>query len=173
VVEENGIKDLLAAMSLLRQNRPNLRLLIAGAGNRERDVTTRIRSEGLGEAVQMIGPVRGQDKLDLLAAADVMVRSSLHEVFPEAYLEALSVGTPVAATPAGDTPDLAEQSGAIELLPFGDPRDQAVILGRLLDDTGRRAEMREHALEFSTRVRWEEQRERYWSVLADAAGGGA
>jgi glycosyltransferase involved in cell wall biosynthesis len=173
VVEENGIKDLLAAMSLLRQNRSNLRLLIAGAGNRERDVTTRIRSEGLAEAVQMIGPVRGQDKLDLLAAADVMVRSSLHEVFPEAYLEALSVGTPVAATPAGDTPDLAEHSGAIELLPFGDPRGQAAVLAALLDDVDRRARMRERALDYSRRVRWEQQRELYWNVLARGAGGSA
>jgi glycosyltransferase involved in cell wall biosynthesis len=125
----------------------------------------------LGEAVQMIGPVRGQDKLDLLAAADVMVRSSLHEVFPEAYLEALSVGTPVAATPAGDTPDLAEQSGAIELLPFGDPRGQAAVLAALLDDVDRRVRMRERALDYSRRVRWEQQRELYWNVLERSAGG--
>src|SRR5205085_12439551 len=92
LVDENGIEDLLAAVSFLRHNRPHLRLLIAGTGHRKRDVATRIRSEGLGGVARMIGPVQGQEKLDLLAAADVMVRSSWHEVFPEAYLEALSVG---------------------------------------------------------------------------------
>jgi len=173
LVDENGIDDLLAAVSFLRHNRPDLRLLIAGTGHRKKDVATRIRNEGLAEVARMIGPVRGQEKLDLLAAADVMVRSSWHEVFPEAYLEALSVGTPVAATPAGDTPFLAEASGAVELLPFGDPRGQAGVLGRLLDDPARRSEMRARALDYSRRVRWHDQREAYWSVLERASEGRA
>jgi glycosyltransferase involved in cell wall biosynthesis len=148
-----------------------LRLLIAGAGDRERRVANGILSAGLGGAVRMIGAVRGQEKLDLLAAADVMVRTSTHEVFPEAYLESLSVGTPVAATPAGDTPFLAEESGAIELLPFADPAGQAVALGALLDDPERRERMRASALEYSRRFVWARQKDRYWDLLATAARG--
>jgi len=117
----------------------------------------------------MIGPIRGQEKLDLLAAADLMVRCSRHEVFPEAYLESLSVGTPVAATPAGDTPDLAEDSGAIELLPFGDPVGQAAVLAALLDDDARRKQMGGRALDYSRRVVWSDLSERYWRVLERAA----
>jgi len=170
LVEENGIDDLLAAVSVLRQNRPRLRLMIAGAGDRERDVATTIERSELKEAVRMVGAVRGQEKLDLLAAADLMVRASRHEVFPEAYLEALSVGTPVAATAAGDTEDLAAESGAIELLPMNDPRGQARVLASLLDDPSRRSAMRERALEYSRSVVWDRQKERYWSVLESAAG---
>jgi glycosyltransferase involved in cell wall biosynthesis len=173
LVEENGIKDLLAALSLLRQNRPRLRLVIAGAGDRETDVMRMIERSGLRDSVRLVGAVRGQEKLDLLAAADLMVRVSRHEVFPEAYLEALSVGTPVAATPAGDTPDLAADSQAIALLPMNDPPAQARALAALLDDRPRRSAMREHALEYSRRVVWDSQKERYWSVLATAAGGRA
>ena len=170
LVDENGIDDLLAAVSYLRRERPNLRLVIAGVGSRERDVATRIRQEGLDRVVRMIGSVRGQEKLDLLAAADLLVRASRHEVFPEAYLEALSVGTPVAATPAGDTADLAADSGAIELLPTEDPHAQAQTIARLLDDAPRRARMRGLALDFAARVQWTGQRERYWAVLRRAAG---
>lgn len=173
LVEENGIENLMAAFSILRQNRGRLYMIIAGAGDRERDVATRIESNGWESCVRMIGSVRGQEKLDMLAAADVMVRTSRHEVFPEAYLEALSVGTPVAATPAGDTPDLAEESRAIELLPFDDVGEQARILARLLDDVPRRRAMREHALEYSRRVVWDARKEHYWSVLQRAAGGRA
>jgi glycosyltransferase involved in cell wall biosynthesis len=173
LVVENGLNDLLAAFSLLRQNRPRLRLLIAGTGDCEMEVSTRIEREGWNDRVRMIGAVRGQEKLDLLAAADLMVRCSRHEVFPEAYLEALSVGTPVAATPAGDTAELAEESGAIELLPLGDPDGQARVLAKLLDDRARRAAMHERALAYSRRVRWETQKERYWNVLERAAGGRA
>jgi glycogen synthase len=173
LVDENGIDDLLAAMSFLGHNHPNLQLMIAGAGTREREIAARIRRGGLDEVVRMIGPVRGQEKLDLLAAADLMVRASRHEVFPEAYLEALSVGTPVAATAAGDTADLAAESGAIELLPSADPRGQAETIGSLLDDTERRTQMRARALEYSERVQWAQQRERYWAVLQRVAGGRA
>jgi glycosyltransferase involved in cell wall biosynthesis len=170
LVEENGIGDLLATVAQLRQDRPQIRLLIAGSGDREKDVERRIRMQGLGETVRMIGRLRGQEKLDVLAAAEVMVRASRHEVFPEAYIEALSVGTPVAATPAGDTADLAAESGAIALLPFGDPKGQAAVLDEILQTPERRAEMSERALEYSRRVVWDRQKELYWDVLERAAG---
>jgi len=173
VVQENGIENLMAAFAILRQNRPRLHMMIAGAGDREEEVAKRIESNSWKGCVRMIGSVRGQEKLDLLAAADLMVRTSRHEVFPEAYLEALSVGTPVAATPAGDTPDLAAESEAIELLPFDDAAEQARILAALLDDVPRRRAMRERALDYSRRVVWNTQKEHYWSVLQRAAGGRA
>jgi len=65
---------------------------------------------------------------------------------------------------------LAEASQAIELLPLGDPERQAALLGALLDDRPRRERMRVAALEYSGRFRWDVQKERYWDVLASAAG---
>ncbi len=172
IVEENGIEDLMTAFARVCETRASACLVIAGTGDREEHVRSRIRSLGMGGAdgaIRLIGAVRGQEKLDLLAAADLMVRTSTHEVFPEAYLEALSVGTPVAATPVGDTPELAEESQAIELLPLGDPEGQAAALGALLDDRARRERMRAAALDYSARFRWETQKERYWNALTAAA----
>ena len=171
LVEENGLKESLEAFAHLRQNRANVRLLIAGTGDQKAQITEKIRKLDLGNEVRMIGAVRGQEKFDLLAAADLVIRSSRHEVFPEAYLEALSVGTPVAATPAGDTPLMADDSSAIELLPFGDPVGQAEVLARLLDDPERLEHMRESALDYSRRFVWDAQKDRYASLL-EAAGGG-
>ena len=173
IVEENGIENLLDAFGTIRAKRPNAILIVAGTGDHDGRVRNRIRSAGMDEAVRMIGAVRGQEKYDLLAAADVMVRTSRHEVFPEAYLEALSVGTPVAATPAGDTPDMAEDSQAVVLLPFGDPRGQAEILGGLLDDRPRRERMRAAALDYAGRFQWSQQKDLYWRLLTSAAEGRA
>lgn len=173
LVEENGITNLLDSFVLLRQNHPNLKLLIAGSGDRETELTTRIWNEGMTRMVKMLGSIRGQEKLDVVAAVDLLVRASHHEVFPEAYLEALSVGTPVAATPAGDTPYLAEESGAVAILPFGDPRAQAGVIAGLIDDPERLATMRARALDYADRFRWSAQSDRYWSVLERAAGAGA
>jgi len=170
LIEENGIVDLLKAVVHVRQRIPEVRLVIAGSGDRETEVTETIRSLGLDSSVRQVGAVRGERKLDWIEAADLVVRTSYHEVYPEAYLEALSVGTPVAATPAGDTPDLAEESGAVALLPFRDPAGQAAILERLLLGSGERETMSRSALEYSARVTWDRQKERYWAVLQEARG---
>ncbi|HTL92576.1 MAG TPA: glycosyltransferase family 4 protein, partial [Steroidobacteraceae bacterium] len=171
LVEENGLEETLEAFVHLKQNRAGLRMLIAGTGNQQAQVAEKIRELNVSNEVRMIGAMRGQTKLDLLAAADLMVRSSRHEVFPEAYLESFSVGTPVAATPAGDTSLMAEDSQAIELLPIGDPAGQAAVISRLLDDPARLARMRESALDYSRRFVWDAQKDRYASLL-EAAGGG-
>jgi glycosyltransferase involved in cell wall biosynthesis len=171
IVEENVLTELVTAFRRVRDGGLEAMLLIAGSGNREAEVEEKIRALGVQDAVRWLGPLRGAEKFDVLAAADVMVRTSRHEVFPEAYLEALSVGTPVAATPAGDTPDLADDSGAIALLPFGDPEGQARILAELLADRARLTSMRDRALDHSRRVTWERRKEDYFRVLADAAGG--
>jgi glycosyltransferase involved in cell wall biosynthesis len=160
--------DLLEALQNLQKGFPDVKLLIAGVGDRERELEERIRSSALESMVMRLGPLRGQEKLDLLATADVLVRTSRHEVFPEAYLEALSVGTPVAATPAGDTEYLARESDAIALLPFGDPKAQAAVIGGLLGSPERLARMRAGALGYARRERWDGRKELYWNCLQQA-----
>lgn len=173
LVVENGLEKTLEAFTRLRQTRSKLRMLIAGSGDQEAKIAKLIRKLDVNDEVRMIGAVRGQAKLDLLAASDVMIRCSRHEVFPEAYLESLSVGTPVAATAVGDTPLMAEDSGAIELLPTDDAAGQAAVLARLLDDPARLARMRESALQYSRRFLWDAQKDRYATLLEDACGGRA
>ncbi len=173
IVRENGLLDLLGAMAQLKKGFPDVKLLIAGGGDGEADVERCIRFLQLESAVTRLGPVRGQEKVDLLAAADLLVRTSRHEVFPEAYLEALSVGTPVAATPAGDTEHLAHESGAVALLPFGDPPGQARVIDGLLRAPETLARMRAGALDYCARERWEGRKEAYWDCLAQAAGAAA
>ncbi len=173
IVRENGLPDLLEAVAHLKKGFPDAKLLIAGGGDSEAEVAERIRFLQLESVVTRLGPVRGQEKLDLLAAADLLVRTSRHEVFPEAYLEALSVGTPVAATPAGDTEYLARESGAVALLPFGDPLGQSRVIDGLLRAPETIARMRVGALDYSARERWEGRKEAYWDCLVEAAGASA
>lgn len=171
IVGENVLTELVAAVHHVRAGGVKAILLIAGSGDRQAEVEETVRALGLGDAVRWLGSLRGAAKYDALAAADLMVRTSRHEVFPEAYLEALSVGTPVAATPAGDTPDLAADSGAVALLPIGDPRGQADVIGRLLSDHAEREAMRARALDYSRCVTWQRRKEEYLAVLESAHQG--
>ena len=128
LVAENGLLDLLRAMTLLK-GQP-VRLLIAGNGNLEGEVRTFVEREGLGDQVKLLGVVRGHDKQYLFKNVDLSIRTSYHEVFPVAYLESIAFGVPVVATPVGDTEYIANMTGAITLVPTGRPAEVARAIER-------------------------------------------
>jgi len=132
LLKENGIMDLLKAMMYLK-GKP-IKLFIAGNGNLENPIREYIRKEQLQDTVKLLGIVRGQDKIALLQNADISIRTSYHEVFPVAYLEAISYGMPVIATPVGDTEYLAEKSGAIKIVPLNAPREVAQVIEEMADN---------------------------------------
>jgi glycosyltransferase involved in cell wall biosynthesis len=76
--------------------RPNARLVLVGndmgAG---RSVRALVASLGLEERTTFTGLLRGRDRLEALADADVVVYPSEHEIFGLVPLEALLVQTPV------------------------------------------------------------------------------
>jgi glycosyltransferase involved in cell wall biosynthesis len=108
---------LLDAMDLVRRERPDARLLIAGSGELEADLKARAAGLGLGESVRFLGLTPNAEVARLQAAADLFVLSSELEATPTVALEALACGTPVVST---DNP------GGLELgALFGD--DVAVV----------------------------------------------
>ncbi|MHC1733011.1 MAG: glycosyltransferase family 4 protein [Bacteroidales bacterium] len=126
LIEENGVKDLLEAVRRLKGD--NFRLYFAGNGNLEKLISTFIDKEQLREKVFLLGLIRGDDKQYLIRNVDLSIRTSYHEVFPVAYLESVSVGVPVIATPVGDTVYLAEQTTAITVVPVNDPDKAALAI---------------------------------------------
>jgi glycosyltransferase involved in cell wall biosynthesis len=108
---------LLDAMDLVRRERPDVRLLVAGTGELEADLKAQAARLGLGDAVRFLGLVPNAEVALLQAAADLFVLSSELEATPTVALEALSGGTPVVST---DNPGGVELSAL-----FGD--DVAVV----------------------------------------------
>jgi len=93
-----GLTTLVDAWSQIRP--PDWRLLIAGddAEGYAAEVQDRIKGQGLGELVEMIGPVAGPKKWDLYRSADLFVLPSFSENFGMVVAEALSCGVPVITT---------------------------------------------------------------------------
>jgi glycosyltransferase involved in cell wall biosynthesis len=96
---EKGFDQLIAACSSLRDR--SARLVIAGDGP-ERDALGR-QVDGLGLTGRVEFPGRIRDTTEFLSRADIFVLPSRYEGFPNALLEAMSIGRAVVAfdCPAG------------------------------------------------------------------------
>ena len=91
---------------------PGVTLLIAGEGPERAVLETRIAAAGLGERVRLLGSVAHGDLPALLAAADVMALASASEGLANAWVEALSSGTPIVITEAGGARETVDRPAA-------------------------------------------------------------
>ena len=83
----------------------------------------------------------------LLNAMDVCVLTSLREGFPNAVLEAMTLGRPVVAAAVGGVPELVDDGANGLLVSTRKPADFATAIHRLLDDKAFAAALGERARE--------------------------
>jgi glycosyltransferase involved in cell wall biosynthesis len=154
---QKAIDVMIRAVALLVADFPDVRLLIAGGG--ERSALEELAAElGVADAVVFLGA--RDDVADVLAAADVAVSSSDFEGSPLAGMEYLAAGLPVVATDVGGMPDLVHEGENGLLVPRQDPPAMAAALAQLLADPeqartmgqrGRLLQEREFSLEAMVR----------------------
>jgi glycosyltransferase involved in cell wall biosynthesis/protein-tyrosine-phosphatase len=96
--------DLIRAIPLILQRRPDARFLIAGDGPLDADL--KLLARELGVESKVMFPGDRDDVHDLIAAMDVFALPSLSEGTPMALLEAMALGTPVVATSVGGVPEV-------------------------------------------------------------------
>jgi len=119
LVPEKAQHLLVDAFAAARRDLPQAVLAIVGSpGSAEPDVKAAIERHGLGDAVRLLG--FRDDARALVAAADVFAFSSLSEGSPGAVLEALALGTPVAAFDIPPVRELTEAGRHARLAPVGD-----------------------------------------------------
>lgn len=98
---KKGLRELLRGWARAETARASgWRLVIAGwdDGGYEAGLKAQASSSGLGDSVDFIGPVFGNDKAALVQRASAFVLPSLSEGLPMAVLEAWSHGLPVLMT---------------------------------------------------------------------------
>ena len=108
---------LLEAFAALHATDPRLRLLIAGDGSLKSALERQRDALGLGERVIFTGHVT--DVIELHHALDLFVQSSDYEGTPNAVLEAMAMQTPLVATEAGGTAELAHNGLHGRIIPIG------------------------------------------------------
>jgi glycosyltransferase involved in cell wall biosynthesis len=131
---------LFEALGLLRQERPELRLVLTGGGHEGRPVPA---------GVEVLGLVRGDELASLYRRTACLVFPSRYEGFGQPPLEAMACGCPVAAARAGALPEVCADAAVLF-----DPDDPEAIAAGVLETLERAGELRGRGLVHAERFTW-------------------
>jgi glycosyltransferase involved in cell wall biosynthesis len=107
LVRRAGLEDLITAMSTVREQVPEILLLIAGEGPLVKALSAQVQSLDLNNNVRLLGFVPDEDLPLTYHAADLSVVPTLAlEGFGLVAAESLAAGTPVLVTSAGGLPEV-------------------------------------------------------------------
>lgn len=135
-----GLQVLIDAYPILRKQFPDLRLLIAGPG----DASELIEKLSVADqsSINSLGMIAAEDKSSVLASGSIYVAPNTGgESFGIVLLEAMASGTPVVASDLEAFQRVLDYGRAGVTFKNEDPGDLARVIGALLMDDFKRAEL--------------------------------
>ncbi len=141
--QQKDHKTLIHAFAHLYPTYPHLTLTIYGEGPQRENLQNLINSLNLQKSVSLPGIT--QDIHEKLTAADLFVFPSLYEGFPNALVEAMSVGLPVIASNCSGNIDIVRDGIDGCLFPVGDVLKLAALMEELVCDSNTRKRLGEEA----------------------------
>jgi glycosyltransferase involved in cell wall biosynthesis len=143
-----GFAYLIDAVAKVRDEHPEIRLVLVGDGDLRAELEARSEAAGL-EDIVFTGMV-GRDELPAMySAADVVAVPSIHhrgyvDGLPNVALEAMAMARPLIASRVGGLPDLVRDGEDGILVAERDPNELAAAILMLADDPALRQQMGEH-----------------------------
>ena len=165
-----GLDLLLLAMASLKDQRPQLRLLLVGGGPDEELLRQRTRELGLQDRVIFTGRVPFEEVSSYYDLVDVLAYPRYHSrltdlVTPLKPLEAMAMGKVLVASDVGGHRELIQDGETGLLFQAGDAADLASKLTQCLDDQGLKEKMKREGRQWVERERtWTKSVEKYAGV---------
>lgn len=107
LVQRMGLENLIEAIEIVRQQHPDVLLLIAGKGGIADALQSQIQELQLEDHVKLLGFVSDQDLAIAYRAAELTIVPTVSlEGFGLIVIESLAAGTPVLGTPIGGIPEI-------------------------------------------------------------------
>ncbi|UCD62896.1 MAG: glycosyltransferase family 4 protein [Candidatus Zixiibacteriota bacterium] len=132
--EQKKVRELVRAMALLGEKRPNARLELYGSGPMQAEIEQLIAKLGLRQAVSIHGPVSQEKLREVYNRASVVVLNSVNEGFGLALSEAMLCGTAVVGADSGGITDIIENEKRGLLVAPNNIEHLSEALLRLLTD---------------------------------------
>jgi glycosyltransferase involved in cell wall biosynthesis len=151
----------------------DVELLIAGEGDQRRALEARVRRQGLGDRVTMLGFLGEAEKLDVLRRAWIHVLTSPKEGWGISNLEAAACATPSVVSDAPGLRESVVDGRTGILVPHGDVAGLSRALAGLLGDATKRDQMGRQAREFAESFSWGATGQAFERYLIRLVTGGA
>lgn len=126
--KHKGLTYLLDAFAAVAKHNPAARLLLVGDGTARADFENQVAELGLGDRVEFLGALFGEELKQAYQRATLLVLPSLNENFALVTLEAMASGLPVVGTNVGAIPDIIDDGKNGYLIP---PADSAAIAAKV------------------------------------------
>lgn len=138
--KQKNFELLIKSFASVQPNVPEYRLDIYGEGPQRNLLQNLIDSKNMQKHICLCGAKKNVQ--ELIADAELFVMSSDYEGFPNALLEAMSIGLPVISTDfsTGIARELIESENGL-IVPVGDQEAMTKAIAELLSDDERRARM--------------------------------
>lgn len=174
VVRHKGIDTLVRAIPHVAEEIPDVTLIVAGDGRIPRDVADVVSANPSNFEIHDRFIPNGEVK-EFFARAGLAVmpyheREGGTNGHSGALATALSFGTPVVTSRAGDFPSLVEGSGAGRTVPSGDPERLAETIVAVLRDDGARRRMAANGRRLAEELSWSSIAERHVDLYRDVTG---
>jgi glycosyltransferase involved in cell wall biosynthesis len=144
-----GVNYFIDMVASVATRHPEARFLVVGDGTLRPALEAQAARLGIADRVIFTG--ERKDVAKLLAAMDVFVIPSLYEACQYSLLEAMAMGKPVVATPAGVAPDVVFDHETGLLVPLADGQALAQAVSELLNDRALAARVGARARELMLR----------------------
>ena len=165
-----NIDHVLKAVKLVAETIPDVKLSIAGRGDKnvEEDVKSTIKELGLESNVRFYGEVDEAEKVRLLQQCWVYVSASRKEGWGITVIEAAACGTPTVAYNVAGIRDAVVNGETGLLAPYGNIKTLAESIISLLKNTELRKKLSERAAEKSKEFSWDKTAKETLEILKDA-----
>jgi phosphatidyl-myo-inositol alpha-mannosyltransferase len=170
--ERKGLIHLLKAYHRLRKRKVDARLLVIGAGPKQREYRRFVGLRGIRD-VEFLGRVSDADKVRYFASADIYCAPNTgQESFGIVLLEAMAAGVPIVASDIHGFKQVIQRNVQGLLVEPRNPRALAAALYALARDPDLRHEMGEAGRARAPEYSWDRVTERivdyYYEVRAGA-----
>lgn len=154
LTEKNGLDYLIRAMPQVLE-KVDSKLIIVGDGDQRTYLENLIKRLGIEDRVVLKGWVRYEDVPEIIASADLFVRTSITEGLGTAFLEAMACATPVVGSRVQGILDIIQEGYNGILVNPTDVQEIANSIIRVLEDESLRSNLIKNGLKFVEKYRWD------------------
>jgi len=149
------LEDLIKAFKIIKENGKNTELIIAGKGDHHEELEELVKKLNIdSNSVRIYRNITEQEKIDILQRGWIYVTTSMKEGWGLSIIEANACGTPAIAYKIPGLQDSIKNGQTGFLVKYGDIRELANTIERVLSDTKLREKLTHNTTAWAKNFNW-------------------